>query len=335
MSVTEEFRRHFRGLEAVLKIEGTLTEDTSTNFDILLQMCTADRDFAKRLSEYGGFRTQLLRNHCGDLHIRTKSKLEISTQVIDLIFHALVSSVGYRYPKINVPKVHHWLPISYTRAFAITKAPVPGSRKRSCSIQGLTFTHEGESIEKSVSDSHFAHGVDADGNGFYNLNAEYFFCKIESKFAESRQRAFHKDNRQKAKGKDIFPNVCLTAFFIVQSVRNPHPDSAQFSIRSFNGVVEGLIAALEQVPTIYTMLASTNSRMAFTPYVPTRILRMTDGNRALIFPVGPHQALIVSDQQMIGRDVRKLAEGSNAAVISHARRNGSMVFGIGHNDLQV
>lgn len=327
MSVTEKFNRHFRALEAAMDIEGELTGTISENFEKLHKI-SCNRIFSGHLIDYACSRLAFLRNSAGRLHNQPIENMDISDLVADLIFHQLVHGVAYRYPKAS-PKVHHWLPISYTRHFAPGAVPKKGERLRRCEIQTLRFIPDGSAIAGTVNDRHFAHGVDADGNGFYHLNVEYFFCKIESAAAEARDKISDK----RSGGNEGFLYAALASFFIVQSVRNPHPDSKQFSIRTIAGVIDALMEALENVPKIFVSAPKVGFRMAFTPYVPARIRKLVDGNRVLAFPLASNQAFTIADAPIGRKKARAIAHDSNHAVIKHAQRTGSMIFGVAHKDV--
>jgi hypothetical protein len=327
MSVTENFNRHFRALEAALDIEGELTDSPSKNFEKLYKM-SAERVFAGHLTDYAMSRLGYLRSSTSRLHNQPIENMDIRHLVADLIFHQLVHGVAHRYSK-SAPKVHHWLPVSYTRHFTPGPLPKKGERLRRCEVQTLSFIAAGSAIAGSVNDRHFAHGVDEDGNGFYHLSMEYFFCKIESGAAEARDKISDK----RSGGNEGFLYAALASFFIVQSVRNPHPDSKQFSIRTIAGVIEALIEALDMVPEVFVSAPKVQFRMAFTPYVPARVRKLTDGVRVLVFPLATSQAFTISDAPIARRKARTIALDSNVAVIKHARRTGSMIFGVTHKDI--
>lgn len=328
MTATIEFERHFRALESAMNIEGQLSGSVSEKFETLLKLAD-DRAFGSILSEYGGSRWMFLRNLSAVIPAREEiERRDISSQVIDLIFHQLVVAVSYRYYHTpSIPKIHHWLPISYTRHFTGQVEPKKGLRNRRAEIQAITFTADGESIETTVSDRHFAHGVDAAGNGFYHLNVEYFFGKIEAAAAEARDKMSVK---VAGGANESFFYAATAAFFIVQSVRNPHPKSKQFSIRTLSGVIEALIEALNHVPAIYSSAPRVNVRLAFTPYVPARIRELANGNRIYSFPMSSNRAFVVSKHPISRRSARGQAQASNRAVIHQARKTSSMIFGIGH-----
>jgi hypothetical protein len=327
MSVTENFNRHFRALEAALDIEGELTDSPSENFEKLHKM-SGDRVFAGHLTDYAMARLGYLRSSSSRLHNQPIENMDIRHLVADLIFHQLVHGVAHRYSK-GAPKVHHWLPVSYTRHFTPGPLPKKGERLRRCEVQTLSFISDGSAIAGSVNDRHFAHGVDEDGHGFYHLSMEYFFCKIESGAAEARDKVSDK----RSGGNEGYLYAALASFFIVQSVRNPHPDSKQFSIRTIAGVIDALIAALDTIPKIFVSAPKVQFRMAFTPYVPARVRKLTDGILVLIFPLATSQAFTISDAPIARRKARTIAHDSNIAVIRHARRTGSMIFGVTHKDI--
>lgn len=327
MSATKNFNRHFRALEAAMDIEGELTGTISENFEKLHEICQ-NRTFAGKLTDYATSRLAFLRNHTVRAHNQPIENMDISHLVADLIFHQLSAAVAHRYMR-GAPKVHHWLPVSYTRHFTPGAVPKKGERLRRCEIQALSFTNDGESIESTVNDRHFAHGVDADGKGFYHLNVEYFFCKIESSAAEAREKVSDK----KSGGNEGFLYAALASFFIVQSVRNPHPDSKQFSIRTIAGVIDALLEGLESIPKIFVSAPKMQGRMAFTPYVPTRVRKMADGNVVFAFPLASNQAFTISEVPIARKKARTLAHASNQAVIKHAKRSGTMIFGVGHKDI--
>lgn len=327
MSATKNFNRHFRALEAALDIEGQLTGTISENFEKLHEI-SHNRVFAGHLTDYSNSRLAFLRNSTVRAHNQPIENMDIARLVADLVFHHLAGAVAHRYTRSS-PKVHHWLPVSYTRHFTPGAVPKKGERLRRCEIQALTFTHDGESIESTVNDRHFAHGVDADGKGFYHLNVEYFFCKIESSAAEAREKITDK----KSGGNEGFLYSALASFFIVQSVRNPHPDSKQFSIRTIAGVIDALMEALDSVPKIFVSAPRVQHRMAFTPYVPTRVRKMANGSVVFAFPMASNQVFTIASASLSRKKARAVAHASNSAVIKHARRTGSMIFGVGHKDI--
>lgn len=327
MSVTKNFNRHFRALEAALNIEGELTGSASENFEKLHKM-SDDRVLAGYLTDYSMSRLAFLRSSTSRLHNRPIEEMDIKDLVTDLIFHQLVQGMAHRYMK-SEPKVHHWLPVSYTRHFTPGPKPKKGERLRRCDVQTLSFIADGSSIAGTVNDRHFAHGVDEDGNGFYHLSMEYFFCKIEGAAAEARDKISDKNSG----GNEGFLYSALAAFFIVQSVRNPHPDSKHFSIRTIAGVIDALIDALDMVPEVFVSAPTVQFRMAFTPYVPVRVRNLTDGTRVLVFPLATRQVLTISSAPVNRRKVRKIAYAANLAVIKNAQRTHSMIFGVTHKDV--
>jgi hypothetical protein len=327
MSVTENFNRHFRALEAALDIEGELTGTSSEKFEQLHKLSN-NKIFAGYLTDYAGAKLAYLRGSTSRLHNQAIENMNIADLVTDLIFHQLIHGVSYRYSK-SEPKVHHWLPVSYTRHFTPGPKPKRGERLRRCDIQTLKFIHDGTAIAGTVNDRHFAHGVDEEGNGFYHLSVEYFFCRIEAGAAEARDKTSEKN----AGGNESYLYAALAAFFIVQSVRNPHPDSKQFSIRTISGVIDALIEALDNLPKIFVSAPKTHFRMAFTPYVPTRIRKLADGNTVFAFPLASHQAFTIAEVPITRKTARVIAQHSNDAVIKHARRTGSTIFGVTHKDI--
>lgn len=332
MSVTQNFHRHFRALEAAMNIEGELTGTVSENFEKLFKL-SDNRSFALQLADYSSSRLYFLRSAASHMPNMPIETMDISQSVTDLIFHQLVAASAHRYSRVP-PKVHHWLPFSHTRHFTEIEPLGKGERKRRCNIQSLSFTSEGEAIEGEVNDKHFAHGVDSAGNGFYHLSVEYFFCKVESAAAEARDKI----SDTKSGGNESFLYAALTAFFVVQSVRNPHPGSKQFSIRTFAGVIEALIESLETIPKIFVSVPKvfspkTRYRMVFTPYVPTRVRKLIDGNVVMAFPVSSHFGLTISQLPITRKQARNHAHASNTDVIKHARRTGSTIFGVGHKNI--
>lgn len=328
MSVVKEFNRHFRALEAALNIENTLVADAATNIEQLYASCE-DPIFANRVRSYGLTRLQFLRNCAVKTSSLEINEIDLSDYVIEYIFHNLIVATSWRYGKMDIPKKHHWLPVSYTRVFSISSPKTEGVNSRRCNVKCISFSAEGDAIERNVNDLYFAHGCDSKGNGFYHLMMEYFFGRIESMQAEARD----KRKKKTVNEDDIFPNVAIAAFFAVQSVRNPHPSTAQFSLRTISGIVNGLIKALEEIPEVYTNYIITQTKMAFTPFVPTRILNQSNGTRAMTFAMAPHRAFIITNRPVSREAAREIAFGSNRAVIRHARRSGSKIFGLNAGDL--
>lgn len=327
MFAVKEFDRHFRSIEAALDIEGVLPGDSAKNFELLHKLCS-NPEKAAEIRAYGIARLHFIRSKAVTKGNEGTHEVELAKLVAEFIFHNLVVAVAYRYSDCE-PKKHHWLPVSYTRVFSVQQPQKAGENRRRCSIRSITFTHDGEPIERSVNDLHFAHGVDSEGRGFYHLNMEHFFCRMESSMAEARD----KGKRNKATG-DLFPNVATAAFFVVQSVRNPHPSTKQFSLRTINGIVNGLMSAIDSLTEAYTHFVTTPVRMAFTPYVPTRILNCSDGTRAMTFPVGPNRAFIITNKIISSASARDIAIRGNRAVIQNARRTGTVIFGLNHKDLR-
>jgi hypothetical protein len=317
MRVVKEFERHFRALEAAMNIEGQLKGSPSENFDKLHKF-SEDRIFAASLMNYGHGRISMLRAGL-DASLEHAPQIDYFYEVIDFIFHNLCASVSHRYIRNSAPKVHHWLPVSYTRHFATSS-----KGRKAGPIHCVKFSKNGQMFGTDVTDRHFAHAKESNGDGFYHLSMEKFFCLVEMKMGEARTKL-----ELGGKHPENFSSVTTAAFFIVQSVRNPSPGHESFSIRNIGGVVAALIEVIEKFKKIHCIFAVPQNRkkLVFTPYVPTRIRVLSDGTRAVYFPFAPNRGFIITDRVILNNTAMKIVEESNIAVVNHARRTASLIYG--------
>ena len=244
----------------------------------------------------------------------------INRFVEELLFAHLVGSMAYRYtgPK---PKIHHWLPVAYVKHFARGL----NGKGRACSVYQLTW-ESGEGMERQVADSHFTHGVDATGSGFYHLAMENFFSRLEEGYGTEFQN-------QGVKTTDMFSLISFAAFFVVQSVRNPHPEH-QFTLRTIEGTVTALGAQLEALPpvTARAVEAPKGKPMTFTPYVPPRLRVLADGSLVMVFGLSSKGALTLSTRPLSVAAAQAAVADARRSMIAHARRSQTAVFGVRHSD---
>lgn len=311
--VEQTFEKFFRGMELSCDVvcEGDTIVEKLENLHTVMQ---EDRKAADRVTSYALFLRQMVK----DESTRVAEGDDIKSLVVQQFFSQILSAMAHKY-KNDAPKRHHWLPVAYILAFG-SKGKTTKDR---ANVSGVAF-HNKEVISMTVKDVQFAHNSYKDG--YYPLPLENFFSRIEASYA---------DNRNSLMKNSIQPMtpIALSAFFIIQSLRNPHPSTGLFPVHDIQSTLTSLILLLNKLDSIHTYIVPSKRKLSFSPYIPTRAKLFQDGSKAYYLPATPRQAIILSDKA-IGHDVaQKTAKELHESFIAYARRNNGVIFGVSPADM--
>lgn len=311
------FARSMRALAVAVDLEDELAGLPVPQAFAKLYELSDKQDVLARIAGYAQGQLHGLKIQLGMPGMDFKA-MDLKPEVESFLFHSLAAAMAHRYTS-NVPQVHHWVPYSYTVRFAHHKT------KRACDVHALDFARSPEGLIGARSDRDFAHGKDEAGNGFYHLAVEQFFSRIEATSGSYFHGLAAPNSVPTAHGL-----VAHMAFFLAQAVRNPHPKSHSFARRDIEGIVEGLMAECGRLDRVFLTVRHSPARLAFTPYVPTRVHRSADGTETLYLPLSPSWALLASSRPLATGEGHRIVAGARLAVVKHARRTGGIVFGVTH-----
>lgn len=246
---------------------------------------------------------------------------ELSSYVAELLFSKVLAGAVNIYPRTNVPKNHHWLPVVYLKGFSDTHF----SRKSKvrAEIKAVSFNN-GRMIDAVVKDSSFAHQKDNE-NGFYDLSVESFFSAMETNLSRLKENlsADHSFNGMSA--------VYTAAFFLVQSIRNPHP-SYGFASGDFRTVIRQVMSNFDAMGNIYVNFGYSKKKLMLSPYVPER-MRIVSGVRMLNFPLNSHYSAVFSNEPVKSSDVDTIIAQFRESSIKWAMKKNNTVFGVSSSEL--
>lgn len=306
MSSNDSFNKKLDAMSRSIGI--TLNGDTAAERFLSLHRKTRDKNngVAVKADLYARFAKDLFGIDSGSLE--TNENQDIKPLVEDMLFYSLVHGMSHIYPRDNRPKTHHWLPVTYMRPFGRK-----GGNGTRAVVDGTCFTGHGV-LDVTVKDIQFAHNR---GDG-YDLAVEAFFCSIETLYSHFRQ--IRKTSKESV--------VAMAAFFVAQSVRNPHPD-AGFVAKDIVGVVNALMTSLDVNDKMFGRFENNNHQLPLSPYVPTKVRRLADGNNVYVLPVLPNVGFILSSKSPLSQDQALHAMTSyRNNMIKDAAKNNGVVFGV-------
>lgn len=256
------------------------------------------------------------------------SPQELKTAVSEFLLWNLVDAHAMELPACT-PKLHHWLPMCYTKKFASRVM----TAKRAAIIQQVTFTPTGE-VESTtgVRDTFFAHAKSEDG--FYPARMEQFFGRIESTYAMNKVTTRAE--------RSAWSDVALMAFFVVQAARNPdpvtrmvtHPYTAVKSVkpvfpRDHKGrIISEMFATLDAYQTPRVQYARECENLRFSPFFPPRVRVTVSGVTAAVFPLDPCTAMVITDQEISEVEAHRIAMRNAESMVRHAARTGKPLYGV-------
>jgi len=321
MSTRDEMNRYLTALELTFNLTDMPLE-VPQKFEALNSLMIKDPSLREKVSNYAQAQAKLLTSQTikGD-----PFSLDMKSDVIYYLTMTLISRLGSS-KSAHSPKVHHWLPLCFIKKFRGSKVP----NSRNYTVKSLRFTDSGV-FQEEVIDTFFAHGIDEEGNGFYNLSVESFFSVIEALYLESTQKLTNPNQYKGARYVDL---VRLYGFFLSQAVRNPRPELNVKSIRTINGFVNSLITMIDYVETPRGHFIQTDYDLFFTPYVPQREIKMSDSNHALVFPTSSRAAFIVSDVPLISEKAQNAVKTSQNSTLLEAKKNKLSIYGVTHSSFK-
>lgn len=297
-------------MESSLDFE-TVGDTLGEKFANLHTLSRKNRVLGEEMTSYARFVTEMVKSRAAN---HTSS--DVKEMVVKTIFSSIVRGMAWRYNDVK-PKVHHWLPVTYLKGFSISQKTTRGVRAQ---VPAIIFSH-GQRMRVVVKDAEFAHPVNADSSGYYDLAVEKFFSNIEGVFAIGRDAT-----------DTVLGKVHLAAFFVVQSVRNPHP-SVGFSSGDITTVLSEVIENLDYLDEFYVDVVETEDALPFTPYIPTRIRRDGNGHSIMCLAITPYVAVILSDGMLNNFSRSRAVSEYKRYIISEAKRNGGVIFGIEVSDV--
>lgn len=309
MSTEQVFNKKLDILELNLSLE--FKGDTFSERLISLHEITRDPFYSHKVVAYAGFMKNMIVSDARKVETQNFGT-DVKPFVIDWLFISLLHGMAHIYPLNNHPKVHHWLPVTYLKPFGIK-----GNGKTRAMVDGVAFM-KNNTVDVAVKDVQFAHNR---GKG-YDLALESFFFQIEDSYSNYRENTDY----------SMFP-IVVSAFFIAQSVRSPHPESG-FVGRDIKRVVDALIKNIEDMDEMYGIHANVKYRLPISPYTPVRVRKLSDGNRVFVLPIMPSKSFVLSDKPLTADKARGATENYRINVILEAKREKGMVFGISSRSLQ-
>lgn len=314
-SANDLMSKLFDGMEASVGFSA-VGVSPAQRFRSLNDLAKKNRKMADECYEYARFLAEIV-----------KSRAKVSDQegdykelVVYTIFASIVRGMTFKVNSV-VPKVHHWLPVTYLKGFSggSRSGSKTGHVKNRALIPSVVFSN-GHGVRVTVRDIEFAHPVNADLSGYYDLGLEYFFSHMEGLFAISKGEVRSVD----------FVN--LASFFIVQTVRNPHP-SVGFYDGKIEVILDALIKNIDYFDRIYAKAGKTDLNMPFTPYIPTRVREDSQGVQSMCLPTGSRHAVVISNGPVSERSYSQTVNSYRSFVINSAIKSGGVVFGIEPNSI--
>lgn len=258
------------------------------------------------LQRLRGMRKRLLEQY-------TLSPEDLKRSTTEFLLWVLVASHSARLPS-ELPKLHHWLPLCYTKQFASRVM----SSARAAIIQQVWFDADGN-IQKThgVWDTHFAH--EKTEKGYYPARIEQFFGRVEAAYSSLSLNS---------EDKNAWTEVVAFAFFLVQSVRNPDPKGVYFRPDHRSSLIPNLFAAIDQYERPFISFARDCENLWFSPFFPPRVRKTVTGVMAAVFPMNPHTAMVVTDEEISDFEAHRIATSNAAAMVRHAVRKNKSLFGV-------
>lgn len=294
-------------------------KDAAEKIEYLHKITRDNANLSKMLKHYANFVSE--KNNVELANV--PYDYELSKNVAEVLFLRVLSGAVNIYARNDAPKTHHWLPVVYIKSFSTSANP---SRKRRvrAEVDAVSF-NSGSIINASVNDLAFAHDRDGD-NGFYDLSVESFFGGLESNLAKAKEVLSSDENS--------FSGVTaayVASFFIVQSVRNPHP-SEGFASGEFKTVIRQVMENFTKLGEIYVNFGNSAKRLPFSPYVPDRV-RVKGTTKIFHLPLDPFRGAIISNAPISSYDTDPLISQFRKSSIRFAKKNNGMLFGLNSSDI--
>lgn len=223
-----------------------------------------------------------------------------------------------------LPKVHHWLPVCYLRAFSNASS---SKNRRSITVNRVFFDAQGiERGRNLVSHIEFAHPANDEGSGYYAPYTEKFFGKVEADYASAMSMI----QRGEA---NAWVQVVLMAFFAVQSARNPDRRIKKFQPKFYRNHREDLLrnvfAAMDELlEDARTMLVQDLKGVKFSPFFPPRAFVSASGTRSLFFPLSSTTGMLISDGALDNDQARSVAQSCIRNMEKYAGRTQQVLYGL-------
>lgn len=309
-TAAEIFDRQFSALEALFGID--LEEGTAGERLMALgEIAKVDSQLTSSLKEF--FENPI---HFASKFLSKDSG--VFEAVVKTLFAVSVRGAIHDYGSMGAPKKQHWLPYAYLNHFGTSTGE--GKGNRSVSIPGVSFA-DGFVMGFETRDSSFVHEK-VNGAGFYEDGAEFFFCMVESLYAQGRAR----QDRE-------IDHSLVALFFFVQSVRNPRYGQ-RFLHSKLSDIVDAIILNIDAVgPTMKTRFLKSQYMLPFTPYVPPFVDHFGSA-RVYSLPVEPKVLFALSSEELPEISWRQIARRYRDKVILQAQRRGSFIFGVSKDSIQ-
>lgn len=271
---------------------------------------------------YAQHRMSAQRKRLLDIPAGNISPAQIKSNALDYILWNLIDSHCTPLPDV-LPKVHHWLPLCYTKNFA---AAGKSTRRHRTMIHAAEFDQQGNvTVANDVRDTTFAHAVQKGNKGYYPPYIEMFFGRIETYYAMCN------DNQMNGK-RSAYDEVVLFAFFVVQSSRNPQVSNTgepvPFDREGISRIIPSIFEAMNFFETPYISLVSVRESLWFSPFFPPRTRVTANGVVAQSFTLTPRTAMVVTNREVSEREAGEIATANNQSLIAYAGRTGTVLYGI-------
>lgn len=274
------------------------------------------RDLRIRASASKSFRTQLtayakreINKSLRNMEQTTKSG-EQKDALARYLMYAALFSIGSGFNNSeNTPTIHHWVPRCYISRFERLNE----SKKGDLIFVEQRHSH-GRITRRQLKDSHFVHGVDENGKGFYDNDLEMFFGYLENRYA------FEMDKIEDGREHTPMTLTILAGFLVMQSIR-----AVNMVAQSLHDFVDEIVSVLDSLDSAHLSIGSVESPQGFLPYNPTRIVE-SKGIRSYVFPLSSNLSLLMSDSKIEDSDC--VSERARVNVLKHLQRTGGVMYGV-------
>lgn len=321
VTASDVFHKHFDILEVLfaIKISG---ETVGNRIESLMAIASKDSSLSQMITLHAKSMIEQTAHSAPNFKRESNAFESVVKLIASCAFKASVHS--YARKGISCPKKQHWLPVVYLKNFG-EKVAKENPKKRDIELPGISF--QGHLTVTFVTrDSSFIHKLDADGEGFYEPNAEWFFSNIEEMYGN-----YSNVSAPQLKNTNI---IIPAAFFAIQSARNPHPQANTFIHSRLKDVVMQIIANLDTMEgKLFLSKAGTEIKLPFTPYVPQSVMRTATNDKVFVFPIHAQSALVMSTSCLPPARVRHYVKSYRHGVIVKARRDNATIFGVEKSDI--
>lgn len=307
------FNNHLDAMELSFNISIPGNNSVS-RLEYLHKVTRDNSDLSQMMKSYGNFVQDKIKVSLNGFSYNDN----LSSAIAEILFVRVLNGAVNIYSRGAAPKTHHWLPVVYMKSFGISMNPKRNRDKSRAVVDAVVFSHS-DLVDVNVKDFTFAHSRSGD-DGYYDLSVEAFFGGLESNYAHAKECMASSENY------DALSAAYMASFFIVQSVRNPHP-SMGFSSGEFNHVISQVMKNFDAMGEIYVNFGSSEKKLPFSPYVPDRVRREKLVNY-FYMPITSHNALIISNRPVSSSVTNSLVSRFRDSVLSAAKRSGGMVFGL-------